>query len=126
MTPPELRATLERAVAECRAAELPELVGLFEAAKVRAMARALGPAPATSDVVGVDELAAELHLAPSWLRAAARSGTLPSLKCGKHWRFHRSEVLGVLGEHRIATPVSAKKLNTGAEPLPQRYRAERR
>jgi len=118
-----LRAQLESAVAGCPKADLPELTGLLEAAKVRAMARALSPAPPTTDVVAVATLAAELDLAESWLRAQARAGKLPHLRAGKYIKFRRSEVLAVLADHRMRTPAGAEKPNENVGPLPGRYRA---
>ncbi len=108
-----IRQILERAVVEVRASDVPELVGLLEMAKVRAIARALTPAPPTAEVVDVATLAAELDLAESWLRTQARTGKLPHIRCGKYIQFRRSEVLAAL-DHRMRTPDSAEKRSTGA------------
>jgi hypothetical protein len=119
----ELRAVLDRAVAELPVAELAELVGVLAAAKARALARVLAPtapAVATDDVVDVATLAAELGLAPSWLRAQARTGKLPHLRCGKYIKFKRAEVLAAL-EYRMGTPVQAKKTRKHKGLLPGCY-----
>lgn len=116
----ELRAELERAVSECPANDLPELTGLLEVAKVRAMARALCPAPpmVTDDIVGVATLSAELGLKESWLRAQARAEKLPSLRAGKYIKFRRAEVMEALADHRMRPPVRAKKRSNGAGSFP--------
>jgi hypothetical protein len=124
MTTAELRALLDKAIAGCASADLPELTGVLEVAKVRAMVRALSPALPTTDVVDVATLAGELDLAESWLRSQARTGKLPHIRAGKHIRFRRSEVLAALGrtaDHRMGTPASAEKRSNGAAPLPDCY-----
>jgi hypothetical protein len=120
----ELRTVLTAAVAELSPAELPDLVGLLETVKIRALARVLSPAApvATDDVVDVATLSAELHLAPSWLRAKARDGTLPHVRCGKYIKFRRAQVIEALSrpgtDHRMASPVAAEKPSNGAAPFP--------
>ncbi|MCR9295209.1 MAG: helix-turn-helix domain-containing protein [bacterium] len=43
-------------------------------------------------VLTIDELAEYLKIPKSTLYKLARSGSIPCVKLGKHWRFHRTAV----------------------------------
>lgn len=47
------------------------------------------PAPATPEVMTIDDLAAYLQVSKSSLYKLAQEGKVPGHKVGKHWRFHR-------------------------------------
>lgn len=125
MTLATLSAALDAAVDELPATELAAAIGRCASAQARLLARLTTPAaPAqpTDDVVDVASLSVELGLAPSWLRAQARAGKLPHLRCGKYIKFRRAEVLSTLArsgtDHRMGDPVTAKTRSNGVAVFP--------
>ena len=127
----DLGNRLEAAVLALAAEDVPAFVGLLETVKARVMLRMLTPAVpalATDDVVDVKTLAAELGLAESWLRAAARTNKLPHVRAGKYIKFCRSEVLAALSRpgagHRMASPVKAEKPSNGGPRVSACFHAE--
>ncbi len=124
LTLADLRLVLER-VAELPAADRADAIGLCAAAQARLFGLVVAPmAPPTetAEVVDVATLAAELGLAPSWLRAQARGGKLPHLRCGKYIKFRRADVLAALArdgtDHRMGSPGKAENANNGAARFP--------
>ena len=43
-------------------------------------------------VLTIDELAAYLKMSKSTLYHFARNGTVPGVKVGRHWRFHKDAI----------------------------------
>ena len=59
-------------------------------------------------VMSVSDVARFLQIEEQTVRALARSGELPGVKLGKHWRFLRSELLRALRPTTPTTPARAQ------------------
>jgi excisionase family DNA binding protein len=120
----ELRAALDQAVCELPADMLPEVIGLLEVAKQRALARVTMPAQATVPIsstwVSADQVAAAFNVPATQVYEQARQGRLPHLKLGKYTRFSLDEVRQALvradgfKSGSFGTRKAVKKRNKGA------------
>jgi excisionase family DNA binding protein len=71
-------------------------------------------------LVSLAELAEQVRLPKSWLRAQADTGTIPYLKVGRRYRFNLpavSKVLGNLagGKEQAVTPVAERAAQGGGQ-----------
>ena len=72
------------------------------------------PHPASSGVLGVDQVAALLRGQPNTVREAVRAGRLPGLKFGNDWVFPVAPLISALDAQAIA---DAKERRAPRQPM---------
>ncbi len=94
-----LATTLERYARELPPEDLPALVGALETAKAQAWTRLMVERRAASAIIARSDglldataMAARLQVPVSWLREAARTGRIPSVRVGRYVRFDPAAV----------------------------------
>lgn len=60
------------------------------------------PGARIPEVLTLEEAAKLLRLCPHTVSKQARKGVLPGKKCGREWRFNRSELMRCLNGDRAA------------------------
>jgi hypothetical protein len=112
MTVADLRASIERAVAELPVADLPDLVGALAAASARAELRLRTPAPTPttkeeSSLVSVEEVAQRCGLSVYWLREQANAGRIPVTRAGRRMLFDPTVTIAAI--KALATKAKRRK-----------------
>jgi hypothetical protein len=114
-------ATLAEAVASTPLEELPELVGLLEATKARALFRLStpppAPSPASAELVDASEMARRAGLTKFGIEDRARRGAIPSARVGRLRRFDPAAVLEAL---RKGVPAHNMRLCPPKKPKQKR------
>jgi hypothetical protein len=108
----EVRRVLDVAAVDLPVDELPDLIGLLESIKARALARMTVPAPTvpiSSGWVCADRIAEAFDVPVSQVYALARQDRIPHVKIGKYTRFDLEAV-----RHALARADSAKWVSFGA------------